>query len=186
MPTGSGGRVELDLGGVRPSNDFSLPQTWTRDSRSVLFTGSEAGKASRAYLLDIAGGKPRAVTPENFSYALIAPDGNSLLAGGDGRPFSVFPTGGGAGREVKGFAEGERPVQYDETGDAVYVWNGAFPAAVDRLQLATGRREKWKIITPPDLAGVENGTLNMTPDGSTYVYRYRRLQSELFVVLGLR
>jgi hypothetical protein len=36
------------------------------------------------------------------------------------------------------------------------------------------------------MAGVQSGTLNLTPDGSTYVYRYRRLQSELFVVSGLR
>jgi hypothetical protein len=186
VPTGPGERRELDLGGVRPSNDLRLPQSWTRDSLKVLFTGNEPGKAARAYLLDVSGGKPRAVTPENFAYALIAPDGRSVLAGSDANPFSLFPITGGAGRAVKGFAAGELPIQFDASGASVYVWNGVFPAQVDRLNLTTGRREKWKVIAPADMAGVQSGTLNLTPDGSTYVYRYRRLQSELFVVSGLR
>ena len=44
VPTGPGERRELDLGGVRPSNDLRLPQSWTRDSLKVLFSGSEPAK----------------------------------------------------------------------------------------------------------------------------------------------
>ena len=42
-----------------------------------------------------------------------------------------------------------------------------------RVDVATGNRELWKRLAPPDPAGVEGvSRILMTPDASGYVYGY--------------
>jgi hypothetical protein len=61
------------------------------------------------------------------------------------------------------------------------------PARVDICDVATGARTLWKEITPPDPAGVlAIGPVLITPDGGSYVYSYRRVLDDLFLVTGLR
>jgi len=51
----------------------------------------------------------------------------------------------------------------------------------------TGQRTLWKQLMPPDPAGVEYvGPILPTPDGKAYVYGYRRMLSDLYVVDGLK
>ena len=56
-----------------------------------------------------------------------------------------------------------------------------------RLDLATGRRDRWKAISPPDPVGVYGvPRLLLSADGESYVYAYVRLLDELYLVDGLR
>ena len=60
-----------------------------------------------------------------------------------------------------------------------------------KLDLATGRKELWREIAIPDPAGImivgpEFPTLLLTPDGSSYVYSYLRVLSDLYLVNGLK
>jgi hypothetical protein len=58
---------------------------------------------------------------------------------------------------------------------------------VYRLNLNNGQRTLWKQLMPPDPAGVEYvGPILPTPDGKAYVYGYRRMLSDLYVVDGLK
>jgi len=53
--------------------------------------------------------------------------------------------------------------------------------------VASGRRRPWKELTPPDPAGVlAIGPIKMSADGRSYVYSYRRLIDDLYVVDGLK
>jgi hypothetical protein len=53
--------------------------------------------------------------------------------------------------------------------------------------VATGERQPWLELTPPDPAGVQSiGPVHMSADGKAYVYSYRRKLDQLFVVDGLR
>jgi len=58
-------------------------------------------------------------------------------------------------------------------------------AKVSLLQLATGRYQPWKVLHPADPTGVNAITgLTVADDGQSYVYSYRRVLSDLYVVDG--
>jgi hypothetical protein len=89
---------------------------------------------------------------------------------------------------IEGLAEGEFPVQWSADGQSLYIFRiGEAPARVYRLDLSTGRRELWKELTPPDLAGT-NVILNVqiTPDGKACAFDYGQVLSDLYLVEGLR
>jgi hypothetical protein len=58
---------------------------------------------------------------------------------------------------------------------------------VDVIDVASGARRPWKELRPPDPAGVlAIGPILLSADGQSYIYSYRRLLDELFLVEGLR
>lgn len=64
---------------------------------------------------------------------------------------------------------------------------GEVPARIDRLEIATGRRQEWKKLVPSDPSGVFSiADLRITPKGDSYFYSYRRILSELYVAVGMR
>jgi hypothetical protein len=139
---------------------------------------------------DIESDKIEAVTPEGtngFSYAL-SPDGKSIAAVGPDDKAYLFPVPSGDPRPIKGLEPGEVPVEWAADGRSLYVYQGGeLPAKVFRLELDSGKRTLWKQLMPPDPAGVEFiGPVLPTPDGKSYVYGYRRLLSDLYLVEGLQ
>jgi hypothetical protein len=54
------------------------------------------------------------------------------------------------------------------------------------MDVASGRKERWMDLAPPDRAGVIWMDPLVTPDGRAYVYTYHRLLSDLYLVLGLK
>jgi eukaryotic-like serine/threonine-protein kinase len=61
------------------------------------------------------------------------------------------------------------------------------PAKIERVDLATGRREPWKEIAPADPAGVQsNAGIKFSADGKSYAYSTLRILSDLYVVDGLK
>ena len=89
--------------------------------------------------------------------ALISPDGDRLLYVATDRSIRIVPFAGGEARKVPGapLEREDLPVQWDADGRTLYVWRrGDLPAAVDKLDLTTGRRLPWKQLMPADLAGV--------------------------------
>ncbi len=184
LSTGTEASRSFDLGGIAPTVNIGTPITWTRDGSAFLFTGRTAKSGTRSYLFRVAKGSARPVTPENTSDALLSPDGSEVLAR-DAAGFALWPLAGGEPRRVPALRDDDIPLQWEASGGSVFVWNGSFPAHVERLDLDTGRRSPWTTITPPDPSGVLYGNLLLTPDGKSYVYRYRRWLSNLFVVRGL-
>ena len=64
---------------------------------------------------------------------------------------------------------------------------GTYPASVYRLEIATGKRELWKELTPPDPAGISNVSQPaIANDGKTYAYSYNRILSDLFLANGVK
>jgi hypothetical protein len=61
------------------------------------------------------------------------------------------------------------------------------PVKITRVDIATGRREPFKEITPADPAGVQSiPTMRFSADGKSYAYSIGRILSDLFVVDGLK
>jgi hypothetical protein len=181
-PTGTGEPRNFDVGPITNAGIFC---SWTRDGKLFLYTGSESGKAPRAFLVDMASGKARPVTPEGTTDSLITPDGRSVLAR-NGQGFALYPVDGGTPQPVQGMSSHEYPVQWDASGSRLYVWDRTFPARVSLLDPRTGARKLFLETMPPDPAGLLYANLFITPDGKSYAYRYRRTLSTLFVADGIR
>ena len=185
LPTGPGEPRPL-----RGHDIIHSAATFFPDGKRVLLAGTEPNHGLRLYVQDTEADKVEAVTPEGtngFSFAL-SPDGHSIAAVGPDDKAYLFPVPSGDPVPIKGLQPGEVPVAWTADGRSLYVYRGGeLPAKVYRLELATGNRVLWKELMPPDPAGVEFvGPVLPTPDGKSYVYGYRRLLSDLYLVEGLQ
>ena len=165
---------------------------WLADGRRFLFAAMEPGRASRLYLRGLEGTKSQPVSPEgvgaNGEYC-ISPDGKLVAAVQPDQTVRLYPIHGGEARPVAGALPGDLPSRFSADGRALFLFRrNELPIKVYRLDLATGRRQLWKQLAPPDLAGAETyfTRVLITPDEKSYAYSYDRLLSELYVVEGLR
>ena len=182
-PIGAGEPRPLPSNGVRVIGGDFMP-----DGKRILFWGREEGRGVRLYLQELAGGVPRAISPEGFrGYAGgISPDGQVVTALGPRDGIFLYPVEGGEPRELPAFTEDDAPGGWTSDGRYLYVVGaGGRPRRVDRLEVATGRREPWKELTPDDPEGSATA-IRLTPDGRHYAYTYRRDASDLFLVDGLK
>jgi hypothetical protein len=161
---------------------------WFPDGRHILFNGTEGNRPLRSYVQDIKDGPPRAFTPENTRAISISVSGEWTAAITEGRPISIYPVSGGQSREVPGSQHGERPVGWSADDRSLWVYRrGEVPAQVFQLDVATGRRQLWKTLSPADKTGVISIVdLQITPAGHAYFYSYTQLLSQLYIVRGLQ
>jgi len=161
------------------------------DGRRLLLWGHEPGHASRLYVLELPDGKPKPISPEGVSllrWRALAPDGRTAVArAADGTP-GLYPTDGGEPRPLPGATREDVPIRWTASGRGLYLQRGpGVPARVDLLEVASGKRRPWRELTPPDPAGVLSiGPILLSADGVSYVYSYRRMIDDLFLVEGLR
>jgi len=186
LPTGPGEPRQLSQGPMSHYNAVLFP-----DGRRILFMGNEPGKEIRCYVQDLEGGEPRPVAAEGNNFRRLqhplSADGKLIaLRDADGR-VSIWPLDGKAGRPVPGLAE-EAISGWTPDGLGLHIWEPtSWPVRVERLDVATGRRELWREITSADPSGlIEVSPLIMTPDGKSYVYSYSSSLSDLFLAEGLR
>jgi len=164
---------------------------WFPDGVRILFGGNEPGYGVRLYVQDLAGGKPRPITPEGvsgFPSYVVAPDGKATAAiGPDGQGY-LYPVEGGEPRPIPGLTSAYAPIAWSADGRSLYISGGGErPAKVYLLDIATGQRRLWKQLMPSDTAGVDLiFPMWVTPDGRGYVYGYRRILSDLYLVEGLK
>ena len=99
-----------------------------------------------------------------------------------------FPVDGTAPIPLTSLKADDVPLQWSTNESHLYVRRtGAWPPAVDRVNMTTGERESWKTIQPADPVGVDViHRILITPDGQSYCHDYVRFLSELFVVEGLK
>jgi len=188
LPTGAGQARRLERG---PIESYQSARFFP-DGRRILFAGNEKGRRARLYVQDLAGGDPRPVTAEGagagFNGIVVSPDGRFATGPAPGSGFARYPLEGGSPLPIEGLAEGEFPVQWSADGRSLFVYRiGDVPARIFRLDLSTGRREFWKELIPPDLAGANViPAVQITPDGRACTYYYGQILSELYLVQGLK
>jgi Tol biopolymer transport system component len=185
-PTGAGQPKPLNVSGLRLRPSFRFMP----DGRHVLIGGAEEGKGDRIYFLDLEGGRPRPVTPENYrALGPITSDGRRFVTRDpNGAPY-IWPIEGGEQVAIKGFEAGTVAIGWTADERALYVaqTRGGLGSRIDRLDPSTGRRELWKEIVPADPTGIVRiSSVIVSPDGSFYGYAYSRVLSNLFLVEGLK
>jgi eukaryotic-like serine/threonine-protein kinase len=189
LPVGAGETQNLNSGGMVQMNAVGF----TPDGKSVYFAGDE-GHGWRMYLLDLAGGTPRALTPvitmkpSHFETHVVSPDGKFIFARDLSGKGELYPLAGGEPRAVAGWSPDDIWVNWSADGRSAYVYHDDKTSApVYRLDLNTGKRELVSTLAPGDSAGVTSVyNVRMTSDGKTYGYSFARELSDLFLVDGVK
>ncbi len=188
LPVGAGQTRTLPGDAIR----YQPWGAWLPDGKRVLLAGSEPGKGTHLYVRDLEGGKARLAAPMDirvsFTGMTASPDGKSATAVLSDGSVAMISLESGQSRPIPGLAAGELPVQWSEDGRSLYVCRPlGLPAKIYRLDPATGERSLWKEIAPSDPAGVFGiDPIRLTRDGKSYVYSYRRLLTDLYLVEGLK
>ncbi|MGA7926480.1 MAG: hypothetical protein WCA20_10810 [Candidatus Sulfotelmatobacter sp.] len=133
---------------------------------------------------DLEGNAAQPITPEGFAGTRISPDGKYLSAVDDDGRIWIYPVEGGSPTDLKAAEKGETPVGWSDDGQALYVARCDYlPVRVYRINRITGRHELLRELAPADPAGVipDISYVFATPNGSTFVYSYFRLQSDLYI-----
>jgi hypothetical protein len=188
LPTGPGEPVRLKSGRVESYDYFG---GWTPDSKRIVFAGREPGRRLRLFVQEL-GGEPKPITPENIQPAgsgvLVSPDGKLATGTGPDGKIILYPIDGGDPVPIPAVAEGEEPVGWGDSGRTLYVLSHErMPASISRLDLSARTRSLWKQVAPLDvtgLIGIPNARVAL--DGKAYAYSYWSLQSDLYLVEGLR
>jgi eukaryotic-like serine/threonine-protein kinase len=183
LPTGVGEPRQL----TDDKSDHSVA-SWLPDGKAIVFIANEPGHDPRSYLLDIQGGAPRALTPAGTSGFVVTRDGKQLIAGDMKRQFWFYPIAGGDPQKLNftvdtdAFIAGLAP-----DGKGLLVALPGIPLKIERIDLASGRGELWKEISPADPAGVQSlASIKFSADGKAYAYSTLRVLSDLYVVDGLK
>ena len=185
LPTAAGEMKRMEPHGIEQYSDA----TWLPDGKQIVFLGRQPGHLARCYVQTIESGGPRAITPEGVAGRFVSPDGKSLVAFAvDGQAAIYSTEKDEKPRPIPGLTVTEEIASWSSDGQSLYVysWNNT-SLKVSRLNLATGRKESLKEVTPADRAGIfYPPTMILTPDGKGYIYSLRRVLMELFLVNGLR
>jgi serine/threonine protein kinase/Tol biopolymer transport system component len=185
LPTGAGETRTLISGGF----DRIRAISWLADGKGVVFSGTEAGRGERIYLLDLAKPESRPLTPEGVRSSTfgvgVSPDGRHVVAIRNGKPV-LWPISGGEPVSIPGLVEREIPIQFTADGKSVYaVVPATEPAKIFLVDLASGKRRLWREIRPVEPKG-QFGLVLVTPDGDSYAYSSYRPMSTGYVIEGLR
>ena len=187
LPTGAGDPRPLDTGDLSPY----FAGRWLPDGKRILYAAGEPGHGPRIYVQDTEGGKPRAISPEGIRAGygnLVSNNGQWVAAFDPGQKAVLYPVEGGEPRPLPGAGVKDAMVHWSRDGRFIYSYVlGEIPARVDRLEVATGRREPWMEFLPPDSSGIiDIGPMLFTPDMKAYAYTYKSVLSNLYLVTGLK
>ena len=191
------GRVRLQLmpvdgGTARALPDSGLSYQWVKyfpDGRRLLALGNLPKQGLRLYVqsLDHSGLTP--ISPEMMvRNAAISPDGDRVAVLSADNRLLVYPAAGGDPEEVP-TTEPFAPLRWSKEGQWILVQRLSryteLPARVFRIRTRTGEIKPWNEISPADPMGVNSVTgVSIGADERSYVYSYRRVLSELYLVEG--
>jgi WD40 repeat protein len=188
IPTGAGESRQLTHDAVSYGAVRFLP-----DGKRLLASGIEAGRGTRDYLIDLASGDSKPITPEGIVGVQVSPDGKSVAVRGPDRKRGIWPLEGGEFQPIPGLESSYNVIGWTSDGESIYVIpprQGAVAlrsATVLRVNIHTGKMEPWKTFGEATSAGVSSiGRLILSADGNAYAYLYVRVLSEVYVVTGLR
>ena len=151
---------------------------FSSDGKRIFFTADRELGDVRAYVQDLEGGTPTEIGGEGYLPLALSPDGRYVAASGPDGIYVCSIDRRTPPRRIPG-AHGE-PFQWSSDGKAVFTELEDGPRLIlSRVDLATGREERLRLLAPPDLTGflrfgsrpVGMGT-TITPDGRYYAYTY--------------
>jgi len=186
LPIGPGQPKNVPLQGLENVQNGSAH--FFPDGKRIVVIANEPGHAPRTYEQDLDGGKPRPITPEGMLAKLVSPDGKYVAGIGSDKNLTVFPLDGGAPHTVPGLQTGYTLIQWTQDSKGLYAYPaGELPENIYKVDIASGRREFVRAITPSEHAGVVSvAPIVLSPDASQAVYSYYQRLSVLYNISGLK
>lgn len=155
------------------------------DGQRFAINGNEAGQATRCYLIEVATGSAKAVTPEGVPCGVFSPDASAMTISSDGG--IVIYSLAGTKRTIPHLTSDFTPIKWSKDGALLYGYHfGEFPSRIYKVEIATGKESLLKELKP----GVPAGVVLVAPiiassDGRRFAYSYNQTLSSLFLVSGL-
>jgi Tol biopolymer transport system component/predicted Ser/Thr protein kinase len=182
-PTGPGPGKKISIGELELGEFGFMP-----DGRAIVLTATGKDGQKRLYITDETSKAPRAISesgrPEEF---VGSPDGREIALSDVAGGLTLYRVDGGPSRHVEGLVPGDHLLSWSEDGRSLFVTRDGIPLHIERFELATGRKELWKTLTPPDAAGsYYMGPVLVTRNGRFWAYSVNRATlSELWQLAGL-
>ena len=184
VPAGAGESRQLTHDNITYVGERYMP-----DGKHLLAMGIEQGHGARDYLIDVDSGNSTPLTPEGVTGLVLSPDSRSIAVDSADGKIGIWTIGGSVVRPVPDLASPQQPIAWTLDGKSLYVFSRAIArtqAEVDRVDIATGKRELWKVFGT-QLAGVESvGPPRFSADMSAYAFVYSTTLSEAYVVKGFK
>lgn len=182
IPTGTGEPREIGRGTAHG-------WAWL-SATSVFYCGAEAA-SERCFIVDLHGKRsPRPVAGYvHLGWFQASPDGNTIAAQTIGEERVVLvDVRAGTLQPLVGALGGERPIHWIRDGATLLVAKfGEVPLRIFAIDVATGAREPWRELVPPDASGVTQVIVFViTPDTLAYAYSYQRRLGTLYLAEGMR
>ena len=183
LPTGPGVPRRLPNGGLEAIGWAN----WLPDGKRILFEGNVPGEQSRLYVQDVAGGPPKAITPQGVTFrkpsgSYVSWDGKSVV-GWTAQDTQLYPVDGGEPRPIRGLEPGDLPIQWSEDGRLFLRAKGA--RRLFLLDPSSGERKLWMELSPPT-PGFWFAGIVLARDGKSYVRLQQRYSSNLYIVDGIQ
>ena len=186
LPIGAGQPKEVSLPGIEHVENGLA--RFMPDGDHIVFYGNEAGHAARTYVADLAGGKPRPITPEGIPTVISSPDGK-YLAGWPvkGNSLALYPVEDGTPREIPMPPGNYGLLQWSEDGSSIFlIAIEQSPIRVLQFDLNTGKMQVRRELSTTGRAGaVGVDPIVVSRDGSAILYSYFQSISDLYVISGL-
>jgi len=182
-PTGPGPGKKVSIGDLVLADFGFMP-----DGQSILFTATGTDGRKGLYITDETSKAPRVISdsgrPDEF---VVSPDGKEIALSDAAGGVKLYRVDGGPSRAVEGLVGGDHLLTWSEDGRSLLVTRDGIPMRIERFELATGRKELWKSLAPPDAAGSYYiGPVLVTRDGRSWAYSVNRASlSELWQLTGL-
>jgi eukaryotic-like serine/threonine-protein kinase len=182
LPTGAGQGRTIGASGMHYER-----VEWFPDGQRILFSGNEPNRLARTFVQDVRGGKAVPLTPEDMDASHVSPDQKYTTVVASGK-VSLLPIQGGDLKPIANLEPRESVIRWSGDGRFLFLRKLEEPTLlkINRMDVATGRKELWKELRAPDPVGVQILQLVMTPDGNSYAYSFQRDISTLYLAEGLR
>jgi hypothetical protein len=185
LPIGAGESRPVDISGLEHIHNGGA--RFLEDGKRLIVNGKEQGHSNRCYLVDSAGGKPKAITPEGILCGPSSPDSQFVIGLQSDSAVAIYPVEGGPTRLLPGLPEGFHPVQWSEDGRILYGYRvGELPSNIYKVEIATGKESFVQRLLPGEPAGVVVvAPVVVSRDGSRFLYSYNQTLSVLYIISGL-
>jgi|SRR5580704_17682345 serine/threonine protein kinase/Tol biopolymer transport system component len=181
LPTGPGESQFPKIDGMHFDN-----VEWFPDGKRILFTGNETGHQTRTWMYDPETTKSTPLTPEGSHGTRVSPDGKWFITV-DAHKLLLSPVAGGDSKSIADLQPGESVVRW--SGDGRYLFlQQREPSSIkiSRLEVATQRREPWRVVKVPEPGAQFFGPLALSADGKACATTFQHDLANLFLVQGLK
>jgi hypothetical protein len=182
VPTGAGPSMPLRTGAIEAAERVS----WLPDGNAIVFAGNEKGRKRRMFIIDLRTNAIRPVTPEGAIAGIASTDGAFVAARKPNESYVLYPIAGGAPRTIPGIEPRDIAARFSIDDKSLYVER--MPEnTIDRLDLATGKRERVATFGDKRPAGtLYTSPATVAANGRAYAYTYAASAADLYTIDGLR